>query len=65
MRDYSAEILLESFLQEAIVSAVLTCIRAYFGIPVAFSCKHILLGSLCYDAIKLFMELFDFFIFMV
>ena len=32
---------------------VLVCVLAYFGIPVALNYKHILLGSLCYDAIKL------------
>ena len=32
---------------------VLLCFRVFFGIPIALNCKYILLGSLCYDAIKL------------
>ena len=36
---------------------VLVCVRAYFGVQIALSYKYIL-GSLCYDAIKLLMELF-------
>ena len=36
---------------------VLICVRNYFGILVALTYKYIL-GSLCYDAIKLLMELF-------
>ena len=38
---------------------MLVCIEAYFGIPIALNYKYILLGSLCYDAIKLLVELFD------
>ena len=37
---------------------VLVCIWAYFGIPIALNYKYILLGSLCYDSIKLLIELF-------
>ena len=37
---------------------VVVGIRAYFGIPIALNYKYILLGSLCYGAIKLLMELF-------
>ena len=37
---------------------MLVCIRVYFGIPIALNYKYILLGSLCYDAIKLLIELF-------
>ena len=37
---------------------VLVCVWAHFSIPIAFSYKYILLGSLCYDAIKLLIELF-------
>ena len=37
---------------------VLVCARAYFGIPGALDYKCILLGSLCYGAIKLLLELF-------
>ena len=37
---------------------VLVCVRVYFGIPIALNYKYIL-GSLCYDAIKLPVELFD------
>ena len=32
--------------------------RAYFGILIALNYKYILLGSLCYDAIKLLIEMF-------
>ena len=44
---------------------MLVCARAYFGIPIALDYKYILLGSLCYDAIKLLVELFDLLIFVV
>ena len=44
---------------------VLVCVRAYFGIQITFNYKYILLGSLCYDAIKLLVELFDLLVFMV
>ena len=37
---------------------LLVCVRVYFGIPIALNYKYILLGSLCYDAIKLLIELF-------
>ena len=37
---------------------VLIRVMAHFGIPIALNYKYILLGSLCYDAIKLLMELF-------
>ena len=43
---------------------VLVCIWAYFGIPVALNYKYILRGSLCYDAIKLLVELIDLLLFM-
>ena len=46
-------------------SLVLVCVRAYFGIPIALNYKYIFLGSLCYDAIKLLVELFDLLIVMV
>ena len=39
----------------------LVCVRAFFGILIALSYQYILLGSLCYDAIKLLVELFDLF----
>ena len=39
-------------------SPVLVCIRAYSGIQIALNYKDILLWSLCYDAIKLLIELF-------
>ena len=44
---------------------VLVCFRAYLGILIALHYKYILLGSLCYDAIKLLVELFDLLVFMV
>ena len=44
---------------------VFVCIRAYFGIPIAFNHKYILLGSLCYDTVKLLVELFDLLVFVV
>ena len=37
---------------------VLVCVRVYFGIQIALNYKYIHLGSLCYDAIKLLIELF-------
>ena len=37
---------------------VLVCVRAYFSIPVTLNYKYILLGSLCFDAIKLLIQLF-------
>ena len=37
---------------------VLVCVRAYFGIPIALNYKYIILVSLCYDVIKLLIELF-------
>ena len=47
------------------VQPVLIYVRAYFSIPVALNYHYILLGSLCYDAIKLLVELFDLFVVMV
>ena len=44
---------------------VLVCVRAYFGIPITLNYKHIFLASLCYDANKLLVELFDLFVFVV
>ena len=44
---------------------VLACVRAYFGIPIALNYKYILLGSLCYDATKLLIELLDLLVFVV
>ena len=44
---------------------MLVCVRAYFAIPIALSYKYLPFGSLCYDAIKLLVELFDLFVFMV
>ena len=47
---------------------MLVCVRAYFGIPITLNYKYmqyILLESLCYDAVKLLVELFDAFVFMV
>ena len=38
---------------------MLICIPAYSGIPINLNYKYILLGSLCYDTIKLPIELFD------
>ena len=37
---------------------VFVWVRVYCGIPIALKYKYILLESLCYDAIKLLMELF-------
>ena len=44
---------------------VLVYVRAYFGIPIALNYKYILLGSLCYDVIKMLIELFDLLIFVI
>ena len=44
---------------------VLVCVRAYFGMPVALNYKYILHGSLCYDVIKLLVEVFDLLVFVV
>ena len=44
---------------------VLVCVSAYFGIPIVLNCKYIFLGILCYDAIKLLVELFDLLVFVV
>ena len=44
---------------------VLVFIRVYFGIRIALNYKSIFHGSLCYDAFKLLVELFDLIIFMV
>ena len=44
---------------------VLLCIRAYSGIPNALNYNYILLGSLCYDTVKLLVELFNLLVFMV
>ena len=41
------------------------CVRAYCGILLALNCKYTLLGSLCCDAIKLLIELFDLLVFVV
>ena len=38
---------------------------AYFGIPITLNYKYILLGSLCYDVIKILIELFDLLIFVI
>ena len=38
---------------------------AYFGISIALNYKYILLGSLCYDAIMLLVELVHLLVFMV
>ena len=35
----------------------LVLLRVYSGIPIALNYKSILLGSLCYDSIKLLIEL--------
>ena len=43
---------------------VLVCVRVYFDILIALNYKHILLGSLCYDAIELLIEPFNLLIFM-
>ena len=37
---------------------LLVCVRVYFGIPIALNYKYIILVSLCYDVIKLLIELF-------
>ena len=39
--------------------------RAYFSIPITLNYKYILLGSLCCDAIKPLVELFDLLVFIV
>ena len=44
---------------------VLVCVRAYFGIPIVWNYKYLLLGSLCYVGIKLLVELFYLFVFIV
>ena len=46
-------------------SLVLVCVRAYFGISIALLYRYILLGSLCYDAIRLLDKLFDLLVLMV
>ena len=43
---------------------MLVCLRAYFRIQIALNYKYIP-GSLCYDAIKLLVELFDLPVFVV
>ena len=45
--------------------AALVCVRAYLGISIALNYRYILLGSLCYDTVKLLIELFDPLVFMV
>ena len=44
---------------------VFVCFRAYFDIPVALNYWYILLGSLCYDTIKLLLELLGLLVFVV
>ena len=44
---------------------VFVCVRIYCGVPIALNYKYILLGSLCYDTIKLLVELFNLLIFVV
>ena len=39
--------------------------RGLLGIPVVLNYKYILLGSLCYDAIKLLIDLFDLLVFVI
>ena len=43
--------------------SLLLCVRAYFGIQIAL--KHILFGDLCYDVVKLLVELFNLLVIMV
>ena len=41
------------------------CVRVYFGIPIALNYKYVLLASLCYETIKMLVELFDLLVFVV
>ena len=49
----------------ALPAQLLVCVTAYFGIPNALNYEYILLGSLCYDAVKLLIELSDLLVFVV
>ena len=44
---------------------MLVCVKACFDIPIALNYKYILLGGLCYDAIKLIVEMCDLLVLMV